>query len=32
VRVRESDLAGARPSLLVDGFNVAPARVHLLEK
>ena len=32
VRVRESDLAGARPSLLVDGSNVAPARVHLLGK
>ena len=32
VRVRESDLAGARPSLLVDGFNVAVANAHLLEK
>ena len=32
VRVRASDLAGARPSLLVDGFNVALASVHLLEK
>ena len=32
VRVRESDLAGARPSLLVDGFNVAAANAHLLEK
>jgi exo-1,4-beta-D-glucosaminidase len=32
VRVRASDLAGARPSLLVDGFNVAAASVHLLEK
>jgi exo-1,4-beta-D-glucosaminidase len=31
-RVRAADLAGARPSLLVDGFNVAAASVHLLEK
>jgi exo-1,4-beta-D-glucosaminidase len=29
VRVRASDLAGARPSLLVDGFNVAAARTAL---
>jgi len=32
VRVRESDLAGAHPSLLVDGFNVPAASAHLLEK
>jgi exo-1,4-beta-D-glucosaminidase len=32
VRVRESDLAGAHPALLVDGFNVASASVRLLEK
>jgi exo-1,4-beta-D-glucosaminidase len=31
VRVRESDLAGAQPSLLVDGFNVAAANAHLLK-
>jgi exo-1,4-beta-D-glucosaminidase len=32
VRVRQSDLAGAHPSLLVDGFNVLAAGAHLLEK
>jgi Exo-beta-D-glucosaminidase Ig-fold domain len=32
VRVRESDLAGALPSLLADGFNVTIASVHVLKK
>ena len=32
VRVRESELTGAHPSLLVDGFNVIAASVHLLDK
>ena len=32
VQVRKSDLAGEKAALLVDGFNVAPATVHELEK
>jgi exo-1,4-beta-D-glucosaminidase len=32
VRVRESELTAAHPSLLVDGFNVIAASVHLLDQ
>jgi exo-1,4-beta-D-glucosaminidase len=32
VRVRESELTGAHPALLVDGFNVIAASVQLLDK
>ncbi len=32
VHVRKSDIAGAEPTLLVDGFNVAAATAHISEK
>jgi exo-1,4-beta-D-glucosaminidase len=32
VRVRKSDLSGAQPTLLVDGFNVATATARIPEK
>jgi len=32
VSVRKSDLAGAQPSVVVDGFNVAPISAHANEK
>src|SRR6266853_1189670 len=32
VRVRKSDIAGAQPSLLLDGFNVTEGAAHIVDK
>ena len=32
MRVRKSDIAGAEPTLLLDGFNVSEGAAHLVDK